>query len=217
MFGQILYVQWKWARMVVLVGVFASFALPILSIQKWTGEQGTFDVKLQMLGLEQVGIVYPLLAASLGLALAMTGWMEDHRGRHVYALSLPVPRWYYVLLKLGAGVVLLTIPTAALWVGALLASKFATVPLGLHVYPTGLMLRFALATLVAYTAFFAISAGTNRAAGVVLGGIAAVAATQVLFLGANMDIDIVTPILERLFSWPSPLEIFGGRWVLIDV
>src|SRR5207247_2566146 len=59
------------------------------------------------------GTLYPVLAAALGLLVAIATWAPDHRGRHVHALSLPLPRWRYVLLRFGAGAALLAAPVIA--------------------------------------------------------------------------------------------------------
>src|SRR5205823_857995 len=109
--------------------------------------------------------LYPVLAAALGLLVAIATWAPDHRGRHVHALSLPLPRWRYVLLRFGAGATLLAAPIVAVSAGALLATWSATIPAGLQGYPGALAIRFALAVLVAYAVFFAVSAGTARTAG----------------------------------------------------
>ena len=218
MFRQILSLQWKSSRMTTLVGVFAAFALPILSVRTWSPAEGrVIDIQEQLIAIQQWGVAYPTLAAVLGFILAMTAWGADHRGKHIYALTLPVPRWYYVLLKLGAGAVLLAAPIVALWFGSILATTTAAIPTGLDGYAGALTLRFALASLIAYAGFFAISAGTNRIAGYVLGVLAGVIATQILIDAAGFDVNIIEHIVVWLFNPPSPFEIFGGRWVLIDV
>lgn len=218
MFRAILYTQWKWSRLVVLLAVLAGFALPLVSVQLATGrELDRWQVRGLLDSVGSWGVFYPVLAAYLAVLLATTAWGSDHRGKHVYALSLPVPRWHYALLRLGAGAVLLVAPVVALWIGALLATASATLPAGLHAYPTALALRFALAALVAYTIMFSISAGTTRTAGYILAAVAVVFTVQVLAKVAGVNINLVGTIIDRILIWPGPLEIFTGRWMLIDV
>jgi hypothetical protein len=135
----------------------------------------------------------------------------------VYALSLPVPRWHYALQRFGAGVLLLAAPALALWLGALLASATATIPPGLQAYPGALAVRFTLALGVAYAVFFAITAGTTRTAGYVLAILGGIVVVQVLAIAAGFEVRLIPFVGDRLLLWPGPLEIFSGRWMLIDV
>ena len=218
MFRAILYTQWKWSRLVLLVGVVASFALPLLSVQQagWPGTS-RFDAMQILGGVQSWSVWYPSLAAGLGLMLATTAWGADHRTGHVYALSLPVPRWHFAVLRFGAGVTLLAAPLAAFWIGSMLAAAAVQLPPGLHAYPHALAVRFALAVFMAYALFSAISAGTARAAGYVLGVIGALVWIQVMLNVAGSDLSLVEAVFDRLAIWPGPLEVFTGRWTLIDV
>lgn len=218
MFRQLLYTQWKWSRLVLLVVVFTGFALPILSVQGVHEDAaGRFDIQRMLGSVQGWGLLYPLLAAAVSLALALTTWGPDHRGRHIYALSLPVPRWQYALLRFGAGCTLLAVAVLAVWLGALIATSLARIPAGLQAYPTTLALRFGLAALVAYAAFFAISAGTNRTAGLILGVIGGLVLAQLILIAFDVNANFLGTLVFRLFIWPGPLEIFTGRWMLIDV
>jgi hypothetical protein len=218
MFRQILYTQWKWSRLVVLLGVLAGFALPLLSVQHSAYTDPSNWEAREMLGqLQSWGVLYPALATALAVIVAMTAWAADHRGRHVYALSLPLPRWHYALLRFSAGAILLVAPILALWIGAVLASATLTVPPGLHAYPTALAGRFGLALLVAYATFFAISAGTARTAGYILGAVVVLIAVQLLAQAADVHLSLLSWLWDRLSIWPGPLEVFTGRWMIIDV
>src|SRR3989441_2691569 len=169
MFDVILYTQWKWSRLIIVLGSLAGFALPIVSVQgAASGDRGALAAGALLQTVQSWGVLYPVLAAALGLLVAVATWAPDHRGRHVLALSLPLPRWRYVLLRFGAGLVLLTPSMIAVLVGALLASVTATLPVGLESYPVSLAVRFAFAVAVAYAVFFAVSAGTTRSAGIIL-------------------------------------------------
>jgi ABC-type transport system involved in multi-copper enzyme maturation permease subunit len=198
--------------------VFAAFALPLLSARGATVVSSDYWLIQEMLtSLQGWGLVYPLLACVVGLLLALTTWSADHQGKHIYALSLPVPRWNYVLLRFGAGAMLLAAPALALWLGALVATAATTLPPGLRAYPTILALRFGLATFVAYGIFFAISAGTSKTAGYVLGAIGGLVLIQLGADALGLEVQILKPLLLRLVLWPGPFEIFTGRWMLFDV
>jgi len=218
MFRVILYSQWKWSRLIVVAGTIAGFALPIISLQGATGaDRGPLQAQELLRAAQSWGTLYPVLAAALGLLVAIATWAADHRGRHVHALTLPLPRWRYVLLRFGAGVTLLAGPMAAVLLGALLATATATFPPGLQGYPIALALRFAIAVLVGYAVFFAISAGTARTAGIILVGIGALILIQILANLANIELDLLAMLQLVVLNWPGPLAVFTGRWMLVDV
>jgi hypothetical protein len=218
MFRVILYGQWKWSRLIVVVGTIAAFALPIISVQGATGgDASPLHAQELLRAVQSWGTLYPVLAAALGLLVAIATWAADHRGRHVHALTLPVPRWRYVLLRFGAGATLLAGPILAVLVGALLATATATIPAGLQGYPVALGLRFAVAVFVAYAVFFAISAGTARTAGIILGTMAALVLVQVLASLASIPLNLVDVLQLVVLNWPGPLAVFTGRWMLVDV
>ena len=218
MFRMILFTQWKWSRLTVLLGVLAAFTLPLLSVQQaGSGDRSAWEARMLLGSVQSWSVLYPALATAIALMIALAAWSADHRGRHVYALSLPLPRWHYALQRFGAGIVLLAVPALALWLGALLASRTVSIPAGLHTYPGALALRFALALAVAYAVFFAITAGTTRTAGYVLAILGGVVVVQVLASAAGMELNLIPFLGDRLLLWPGPLEIFSGRWMLIDV
>src|SRR5437870_13800927 len=131
MFRVLLYSQWKWTRLIVALGSVAAFALPIVSVQGAARADASPLQAGELLEAEQSwGTLYPVLAAALGLLVATATWAPDQRGRHVHALSLPLPRWRYVLLRFGAGATLLAAPVIAVTAGALLAAWGATIPAG---------------------------------------------------------------------------------------
>ena len=218
MFRAILFTQWKWSRLALVPAVLVAFALPLLQVQAaGRGDFQTLGVTELLVEVQLYGMLYPLLAAGVGLLLAVTAWNADHRGRHVYALSLPMPRWEFALLRFGAGGLLLGVAVLAVWFGALLSSASVNLPAGLHTYPTLIALRFGLAALVAFAAFFAVAAGTVRTAGYILAVIAGVVLLQIVLNALSVHFDLINGILDRLFTWPGPLDVFTGRWMLIDV
>ena len=218
MFRVMLYSQWKWTRLIVALGSIAAFALPLVSVEGAArADSNPLQAGELLQAVQSWGTLYPVLAAALGLLVAIATWAPDHRGRHVHAMSLPLPRWRYVLLRFGAGTTLLAAPVIAVSAGALLATWSATIPAGLQGYPVALATRFALAVLVAYAVFFAVSAGTARTAGIILGLIGSVILVQIIAGVANVDFDVLGRLQIVVLNWPGPLAIFTGRWMLIDV
>lgn len=214
MFREIFVTQWKWTRTVVLIASVIAFALPLTALQAAHSAQNAETFVWQM---ERWGPSYSVLAAAVGLLVALAAWANDHRGRHVYALALPVSRARYVMMRLGAGAAFVIVPILALLMGSVLVAWFGGIPTGLNVYPVALTVRFALAALVAYAIFFAVSAATPKTAGVVLGAIAALLLVQYGLSVANVRYDVLSRVADFLFSSPGLLSVFAGRWMLIDV
>ena len=218
MFRAVLQSQWKWSRLIVVVGTIAAFAIPLLSLQGAArADRGALQAQELLRAVQSWGTLYPLLATALGLLMAIAAWAPDHRGRHIHALTLPLERWRYVLLRFGAGMVLLAAPIAAILIGSSLAVLTATLPPGLQAYPIALAMRFAFAVFVAYAVFFAVSAGTARTAGIILAVIAALILVQVVASIANLDLNLVNAAQTVLLLGPGPLAVFTGRWMLVDV
>ena len=218
MFREILYTQWKWTGLGLVAAAVFAFALPILTVQTaGTADPTWLDARALLAELQSWSQWYPLLALAIGLLAGTTAWTNDHRVRHVYALTLPLPRWHYVLLRYGAGLVLLVVPCITFAAGAALASATATIPPGLNTYAMAIAIRFALAIVLAYSIFFAISAGTTRTAGYVLSAIGGFVVLQLMFTLSGSNTDLFTRVFDRVVTWPGPFEIFTGRWMLIDV
>lgn len=213
MFRAILETQWKWTRGIVLVATLAGFAVPIASLQSaHAGES-----QIQFVDTMQLwGAAYALLAAALGLFVAFAAWSHDHRGRHVYALSLPVTRARYALMRFGAGATFLAPTVIAVFAACLLVSALGGIPEGLRTYPVAVTLRFAFASLVAYALFFAIASSTQKAAGTLLGVVAAVLLVQYGLVLAEVRVDLMRIVMQFLVSSPGVLSVFTGRWTLID-
>lgn len=213
MFRAILRTQWKGSRTLVLLATIVAFALPLASLSNARGALNS----TQFIGaMQRWAGGYALLAAGLGLLLAMAAWQPDHAGRHVYALSLPISRARYTLMRMGAGAAFMVPPILAVLVGSLIVAV-SDIPNGLNAYPVALALRFAFAAAVAYAIFFAIASSTPQTAGVILGIIAAVFFTQYLMSVMGAKVDILEPIARFIFVKPGVLSIFTGRWMLVDV
>jgi len=214
MFRVILMAQWKWTRLLLLPAVVVGFALPILSVQHLESSNASWNVIREAAAWS---VWFAALAGALGLLVATSAWLSDHRGGHVYALSLPVERWRYVLLRYGCGALLLAFPILSLWVGALLATASVDLQVGLNAYPNSLAVRFALAVFVSYSIFFAVSSGTSRTAGYILAVIGGLVVAELLLNAAGAGAQLIDPLLNGVMNWPGPLEVFTGRWMLIDV
>jgi len=230
MFQQLLFIQWKGSRFGLVPFIFAAFALPLVVIQGIQSEaasfqESTFYAQSFLSSIRVWSPLFPLLASVTGVTMALTAWTWDHRGDHVYALSLPVSRWRYVLMKMAAGGMLLLIPCFALWLGALMAGTAAEIPEGLRAYPGALALRFVLTAFVVYGMLFALAAGTMRTALWVLG-----ACLFVVFFGGTVTTFLGNTILpgldgwnfmdwlgDRVLYWPGPFDVITGNWMLFDV
>jgi hypothetical protein len=213
MFRAILETQWKWTRGAVLAATVLGFLIPLASLRVARPAASAEDFVQAM---QISGIAYPLLAAALGLAVAVFAWGHDHRGRHVYALTLPIERWRYALMRFGAGGVFLLPPVIGVLAGAGVVALTGAIPLGLHAYPAELTLRFALGSAVAFAIFFAISASTARTAGLVLGVVAIVVFAQFLLQITGSNYDIFSRVTDALFGPVGMLSVFSGRWMLVD-
>lgn len=226
MYHPMIFIHWRQARLALLPFVVAAFSLPLLSVQG-LGGVGDPQLAYQALSRAEVWLVfYPMLAVTVGAVLGLTAWTWDHQFRHVHALSLPIARWRYVLLKMGAGLVITLAPTAALWVGARLAAASVTLPVGLNTYPDQLALRFFLAVLASYGAIFAAGAGTVKTTLWVFSSLtgllflAGISGDAVATLFPTMGFEnggLVDAAMRLLVDHPGPLSILTGNWSLIDV
>lgn len=225
----LLFIHWKQARLVLLPFVLASFGLPLLAVQGLGTPPGApatgMDAYRLMAAYPLWTPFFPALAVGIGLVLALTAWNWDHRLEHVYALSLPLPRWRYALLKMGSGAVLSTLPALAFWAGAHAAAASIRLPATLHAYPNELTLRFLAAILLTYAGFFAAAAGTVRTTLWIVSGLVAFVVLgnvlSPLLVGAGFDVfervSVVEMAFRTLVRLPGPFEIFTGNWLLIDV
>jgi hypothetical protein len=217
MFRAILFTQWKWSRGLLALAAVALFSIPLMSIRGGAFLFEELDARNVLLQMQSYGTFYAFGALALGLVAGLTAWSADHASRHVYALSLPVKRWRYTLLRFGAGATTLIGPVVALWLGAMVAVNTASIPLGLQGYPTALAFRFALGVLLAYSLCFAAGSTSPRIAGYVLTAIATVVAINVAIVTFTSHAGVLDPVLSVLFDRHGMLHVFAGRWMLIDV
>lgn len=228
MYQPMLFLHWKQIRIALIPFVLASFGLPLLVVGGLGAPADTSGATLEayevLLSMQPWLVFFPVLAAAIGSVLALSAWNWDHKLDHVYALSLPLTRREYALLKMGAGGVLALLPAAALWAGAHVAAASITLPEGLHAYPNQLAVRFLLAIFLSYAVLFAMAAGTVRTT---LWIISALVAFVVVGTVANdvfavfFDFFESTNVVLRVLWWlgraPGPFAVFTGSWALIDV
>lgn len=226
MFRQILSMQWRASRLALVMLLPLCLALPILSLRvaRMAVEKGeSVSSAVEMLvAAESSVVVFPVLAVIVGATIALCAWMWDHRTHHIYALSLPIERWRYVLMKMGAGALVLLVPTAAILIGAVIATSGA-LPDGIHRYPFAFTMRFLLASLVCYALTFAFASGTMRTTVYVLSGLVVLlvfGSAISEYLSSAFGFALADPseiFIDALGSWPGPFSVFSGNWMLIDV
>lgn len=227
MYQPMLFLHWKQVRLALIPFVIAAFGLPLLSIQGLGapgGGTGTVSA-YTILGTSDVFLpLFPILAVAIGVTLALSSWNWDHQLNHVYALSLPLPRWEYAMLKMGAGATLAVVPAAAFWLGAHLAAASVTLPATLHAYPNALTVRFFLAMVLSYTTLFSLAAGTVKTTVTVFSVIVVfliLAGSLGGLLGDLFTVlketNLVTATFKSLVDPHGPFEVFSGAWTLFDV
>jgi len=217
MFRAVVENQWRESRLAVLLLAGFAFIVPVLCLWGKRSESDPWAFGDLIQAVWQWGVAYPSIALAAALALGIGVWRPDHRGRHVYALSLPVARSRYLLMRYSAGLIFLTGIGVALWVGGVAAT--ARVPLSplLHAYPGGLALRFWLAGLMAYTMMFALSGLTERAARVLVAGSLVLVIVAFSANAMNAHWNPLGWVADALFGPYGPLGVFRIRWMLIDV
>ena len=221
--SEMLRLQWLATRWLLVPLVLLCVALP-QAVVRLTLEFGDAARPGDLLrSLESLSSIFPYLAAITGAAVALAAWNWDHRTNHVYALTLPIPRARYALLKLWAGAVILLVPALAIWAGAWLATSTAPIPDGLRAYPFAFGARFLLAGALVYGTMFALAAGTIRTTLIICIGFIGILIAGSLglpFLEREFGLDLITPvttIISVIGRLPGPAQVFGGSWLLIDV
>ena len=216
MLNAMIWFHWRSCRAWIVAAAFSAAALPVVSVvRSWPREPGAVPVLLGQ--LDAWGVFYPVLAAALGLSTALIVWQADHRGRFVYALTLPVRRWRYVWFRFVAAAAWIVVVGLVLWVAALTSVGMLSIPPSLRTFPTALAVKFVLAALSVFAAgycFTALPAPTQR----ILGrAVLALLVVQVGALLLGMNADWLSPLASGLFGRWGPFALLGGRWMLIDV
>ncbi|MEM7414207.1 MAG: hypothetical protein AAF389_01850 [Gemmatimonadota bacterium] len=227
MYKSMLFLHWKQIKYALIPAVVASFGLPLMVVSGLgiRAARGTPLEAYQIIGELNTWLHwFPSLASALGILIGLSAWNWDHAHNHVYALSLPVSRFEYVLNKLLAGATLALIPFAGMWLGAHVASAAVDLPVGLNAYPNQLAVRFLFAMLLLYGLFFALASGTKAT---VLKLLTVVLVFVLLGSLGNEVLADYYPVFERvhmveyalrtLIEAPGPFQVFSGNWALIDV
>ena len=218
MFRAMLFTQWKWTRAVLLPLVIATFAVPVYSVNQFSDVSiSRWQVSSMLASMQAWGLGYMFASVFIGLFVASAAWTFDVRLKHVYALSLPIPRWHYLLLRYAAGSLILLVPAFFLWMGGLVATASSAIPVGLHAYPTALAIRFLLATFISYSIIFSASTVPKK-----IGIGIAIAFGVLILFDATIDYAtgnsrLISGLFEWAVRWPGFMEVYAGRWMLIDV
>lgn len=216
MLKAILRIQWKGSWHLVLALAVAAFALPIVSVR--TGWSGTpANLPRFLTELELWGLFYPALAAVAAIVVAVSIWISDRRGHHIYALLLPIPRWRYVLLRYLGGLVLLAPIVVALWAGTMVAAASIDLPPGLRTFPHALAAKFALSLLLLFGVAFAVAASSGRTLGIGLRLLGLFIAVHFGVILLRPGFNLIWTVVSALGTSPGPFAPLGGRWMLIDV
>jgi hypothetical protein len=219
MFRQVLNQQWVSLRAAVMVFVVIGFAIPLLTVVYGGGLRAS-DLSRVAQWLDsaaRIGMLLPGIALLLGVFFGLGVWSPDQLGKHVYALALPVPRWQYVLLRFGAGALLLAAPVGGLALGSFVAAWAVDLPSGVHAYPAQLTFRFALASLVCFALVFALASATRRVALWFLGAVGGMLLADLLLSAFGSNAEVTVRVITALITFPGPLSILTGRWALFDV
>ena len=220
MFRAILYTQWKWARPVLLLAMLVAGYIPVDALRAAPYKSvDTYHIPSLYLGSTSASVYYQLLALGVAVVVAISTWQADGQRRHVYALSLPVPRWRFVLLRFGAGAALLGTVAVAVGLFGALAAALAPLPPMLHAYPIGLAVRFWLGALVPFALIFALLSSDPRRVRLLVAAVVTVIVVDLLLasLGTTEKPLILGWVLDGLYSGRGPLAAFLSKWMLVDV
>jgi hypothetical protein len=218
MFAQTLYVQWKWNRDFLAFYTALAFAAPLLILWIALPHLGLSSARELVRVGEVVGITVACIAVVAGITIAWQGYAIDDRAGHIYALSLPITRTRALAIRAATALLILVLPAAGVWLGALLATGQVTMPPTLHGYAGALAARALLASWLAHACMFALRYSAGRRARLALALIA-------LLMSAGSAVAITAPGTQIVFSHaadfiisnPGPFGAIFGRWTLIDV
>ncbi len=219
MYRQMLKAQWRVTGALAVVLTVVAFGAPLATVFYGANlaQTSTYTIASWLAAAAGIGASLPVVALLAGVLIGMSVWSADQLGQNVYALSLPLPRWRYVLLRFATGLPFLAAPVAALAVGASIATASVSLPEGLHAYPVQLTARFAAASLVCYALFFSLSTATRRIALVLLGSVGGLVVADILLTAFGQEAVVLETAFGLLTRFPGPLAILMGRWALFDV
>jgi hypothetical protein len=220
MFRAVLYTQWKWTRAVILLAVLVAGYIPLHALRAMPYKAAdTYSIPSLYQSIAGASTYYQLLALAVAVVVAISSWQADAHRQHVYALSLPVPRWRFVLLRFGAGATLLGVVAAAVGLFGGIAAAIAPLPALLHAYPFGLAVRFWLGALIPFALIFALMASDPKRVRFVVAAVATVVTVDLTLaaIGTTSQPVLLSWVLDALYDGSGPLAPFLSRWMLVDV
>ena len=213
MFRVTLAAQARYLAPILALAVVVAALVPLLTVQgadlqlPWWG--GRAELLIQQ--SQALAPIYPAMALSFGIFFAAANWLPDVWTRWVYVFTLPVARARVALIRLAAGIVLMTPAVLSLWVAGLVGSRVADLPSVIEAHPGALALRFGAATLVSYALTSLLILMGRRIWYV---GLALLMLVVVQGLGVHFGVTLT----DILFLHPlSPLHVFAGQWLFLDV
>lgn len=220
MFRAVFSTQLKWTRPAILLAVLIAGYIPVETLRSnpWK-TTGTYHIPTLYLSITSASAEYQLLALAVAVIVAISSWQADSQKQHVYAMSLPIPRGQFVLLRFGAGAALLGIVAAAVGLFGGIATSIAPLPPMMHAYPVGLALRFWLGALIPFALIFALLASNPKRVRLVVIGLVTVVAVDLLLAGFGATERPVVGgwLLDRIYANGGPLSAFLNKWMLVDV
>jgi hypothetical protein len=220
MFRAILYTQWKWTRPAVLLAVLIAGYIPVAALRAMPYKTAdTYYIPALYRDIAAASTYYQWLALFVAVIVAISAWQADGHRQHVYALSLPVPRWQFVLMRFGAGAALLGVVAAAVGLFGGVAAAIAPLPPMLHAYPFGLAVRFWLGSLIPFGLVFSLLVSNPRRVRLVVAGAATFIVVD-MALAAMGLIDkpvVIGTFFDAIYADRGPLAAFLSKWMLVDV
>ncbi|MBW7933777.1 MAG: hypothetical protein H3C62_09245 [Gemmatimonadaceae bacterium] len=220
MFRAVFYTQWKWARPIIVLGALVAGYIPVEALRSMPFKSAdTYYIPTLYQSVTTASVYYQLLALVIAVVVAISAWQADGQRQHVYAMSLPVPRWRFVLLRFGAGVALIGIVAAAVMLFGAVAAAIAPLPPMLHAYPVGLGVRFWLGALVPFSAIFALLASSPKRVRLIVVAFVVIVIVDMMLasVGVTQRPVILSSIFDAVYSGQGPLTAFLSKWMLIDV
>lgn len=213
MFRVTLAAQARYLAPILALAVVVAALVPLLTVQGANEQVRWWGGRAELL-LEQSRVfapIYPAMALSFGIFFAAANWLPDVWTRWVYVFTLPVARARVALIRLAAGIVLMTPAVLSLWIAGVVGSRVADLPSVIETHPGALALRFGAATLVSYALTSLLILMGRR---IWYLGLALVVLVVVQGFGVHFGVTLT----DIIFLHPlSPLHVFAGQWLFLDV
>ena len=220
MFRAVLSTQWKWTRPAILLAVLVAGYIPVAALRAMPYKtEDSYYIPALYRDIAAASTYYQWLALFVAVIVAISAWQADGHRQHVYALSLPVPRWQFVLLRFGAGAALLGVVATAVGLFGGIAAAIAPLPPMLHAYPVGLAVRFWLGTLIPFGLIFALLVSSPKRVRLVVAGVVTIIVVDwaLAAMGMIEKPVVLGTIFDAMYSGRGPLSAFLSKWMLVDV